>query len=172
MPAALAGYRERRILRRLATTPIGPARVLAAQLAVNLALILAATAGIVTVGRLAFHVALPGNGPAFLIALGFTAAAMLALGLLVAALAPNGRAAGAIGAVLFFPMMFFAGLWIPRAIMPHVLQQISDFTPLGAAVQALQDSTAGHWPATSALAMLAAYAIIFAAAAAKFFRWQ
>jgi ABC-2 type transport system permease protein len=69
-------------------------------------------------------------------------------------------------------MMFFAGLWIPRAIMPHVLQQISDFTPLGAAVQALQDSTAGHWPATSALAMLAAYAIIFAAAAAKFFRWQ
>jgi ABC-2 type transport system permease protein len=172
MPAALAGYRERRILRRLATTPIGPARVLAAQLAVNLAVILTATAGIITVGRVAFHVALPGNGVAFVIALMLTAAAMLALGLLVGALAPSGRAAGAIGAVLFFPMMFFAGLWIPRATMPQVLQQISDFTPLGAAVQALQDSTAGHWPATSALAMLTVYAITFAAAAARLFRWQ
>jgi ABC-2 type transport system permease protein len=172
MPSALATYRERKILRRLATTPIGPARVLAAQLAVNLALILTATGGIITVGRLAFHVALPGNGLAFLLALMLTAAAMLALGLLVGALAPSGRAAGAIGAVLFFPMMFFAGLWIPRATMPYVLQQISDFTPLGAAVQALQDSTIGHWPGASALAMLATYAITSAAAAARFFRWQ
>lgn len=172
MPAALAGYRERRILRRLATTPIGPARVLAAQLAVNFALILTATAAIITVGRLAFHVTLPGNGPAFLLTLGLTCTAMLALGLLVGALAPSGRAAGAIGAVLFFPMMFFAGLWIPRATMPHVLQQTSDYTPLGAAVQALQDSTAGHWPATTALAMLTLYTITFAATAAKLFRWQ
>ncbi|KAB2349802.1 ABC transporter permease [Actinomadura rudentiformis] len=172
MPTALATYRERRILRRLATTPVGPARVLAAQLTANLALILTATAAIITTGHLAFHVPLPGNGLAFLLALMLTATAMLSLGLLVAALAPSGRAAGAIGAVLFFPMMFFAGLWIPKATMPHVLRQISDFTPLGAAVQALQDSTTGQWPAPVALAMLTAYAIIFAAAAAKFFRWQ
>src|SRR5262249_6258415 len=143
LPAVVAGYRERRILRRMATTPVGPVRVVAAQLAVNLAVVLVATAGILAVGRLAFGVALPGQPPGFLVTYVLTAAGMLVLGLLTAARAPPGRAAGVIGPMLFFPLMFFAGLWIPRAQMPAILQQISDFTPLGAAVQALQDSLHG-----------------------------
>jgi ABC-2 type transport system permease protein len=172
LPAVVAGYRERRILRRLATTPVGPVRVIAAQLAVNLAVALAATAGILAVGRLAFGVALPGQPAGFLVTYVLAAAAMLGLGMLIVALAPTGRAAGVIGTMLFFPLMFFAGLWTPRATMPAVLQQISDFTPLGAAVQALQDSMLGHWPHPSALAVLAGCAVVFTVAAARFFRWD
>ena len=172
LPAVVAGYRERRILRRLATTPVGPVRVIAAQLAVNLAVALVATAGILTVGRLGFGVALPGQPAGFLVTYVLAAAAMLGLGMLVAALAPTGRAAGVIGTMLFFPLMFFAGLWIPRATMPASLRQVSDFTPLGAAVQALQDSMRGTWPHLSALAVLAGYAVVFTVAAARFFRWD
>ena len=97
---------------------------------------------------------------------------MLGLGMLIAALAPTGRAAGVIGTMLFFPPMFFAGLWIPRATMPASLREVSDFTPLGAAVQALQDSLHGSWPQPSALAVLAGYAVVFTVAAARFFRWD
>jgi ABC-2 type transport system permease protein len=172
LPAVVAGYRERRILRRMATTPVGPVRVVAAQLAVNLAVVLVATAGILAVGRLAFGVALPGQPAGFLVTYVLTAAAMLGLGMLIAALAPTGRAAGVIGTMLFFPLMFFAGLWIPRAQMPASLQQISDFTPLGAAVQGLQDSLHGSWPHPSGLAVLAGYAVVFTVAAARFFRWD
>ena len=172
LPGVLAGYRERGVLRRLATTPVGPVRIVAAQLAVNLAVVLAATAGILAVGRLAFGVALPGQVAGFLVTAVLAATAMLALGLLIAALAPSGRTAGGIGTVLFFPLMFFAGLWIPRAVMPAILQQISNLTPLGAAVQALQDTMRGDWPHPAALAVLAACTVVFTAAATRFFRWD
>jgi ABC-2 type transport system permease protein len=66
----------------------------------------------------------------------------------------------------------FAGLWIPRATMPASLLRISDFTPLGAAVQAMQDSMGGSWPHPSGLAVLAGYAVVFTVAAARFFRWD
>jgi ABC-2 type transport system permease protein len=172
LPAVVAGYRERRILRRLATTPVGPVRVIVAQLAVNLAVALAATAGILAVGRLGFGVALPRQPAAFGITYVLAATTMLGLGMLIAALAPTGRAAGVTGTMLFFPLMFFAGLWIPRATMPASLRQISDFTPLGAAVQALQDSMHGSWPHPMGLAVLAGYAVVFTVAAIRFFRWE
>lgn len=90
----------------------------------------------------------------------------------MAALAPTGRTAGLIGSLLFFPMMFFAGLWVPRQQMGPALREVSNFTPLGSAVQALQDSMYGHWPHPLTLGVLAGYAVVFGLGAARFFRWQ
>ena len=86
---------------------------------------------------------------------------MLALGLLIAALAPNARVAGAVGAIVFLPMMFFAGLWTPQATMPALVRQIGGYTPLGAAVHAIQDTMVGRWPQRVGLAVLAGYAVVF-----------
>ena len=168
----LAGYRERGILRRLNATPVGAGRLLGAQLTVNITIALLATAGILVVGYAAFGVALPKQPAGFLLTLFLTAAAMLTLGLLVASLASTGRVAGAVGTMLFLPLMFFAGLWIPRDLMPAALLRISDDTPLGACVAALQRTMLGQWPSASGLAILAGYAVVFGAVAWRFFRWE
>ena len=172
LPAFLAGYRERGVLRRLATTPVGPGRLLAAQLAVQAGVALVTMAVILAVARLAYGVTLPRQPAGFVVALALAVLALLALGLVVAAVAPGTRAASAIGTILFFPMMFFAGLWVPIAAMPSGLREAAHVTPLGAAVQALQDAALGHWPHPLQLGVLAGYAIVFSVAAVTLFRWE
>jgi ABC-2 type transport system permease protein len=172
LAAVLAGYREKGVLRRLAVTPVGAGRVLAAQLAVHVAVAAAALIALLTVARVAYGVPLPRQPLGFAAAVVLATAALLGIGLFIAAVATTGRMASAIGAVIFFPMMFFAGLWLPIAAMPRVLQHISHVTPLGAAVQALTDSWQGHWPQPLQLLALASYALVFALGAARLFRWE
>jgi ABC-2 type transport system permease protein len=172
LPMTLAGYRERGVLRRLRTTPVGPGRVLAAQLVVNLVALAVTEALLLTVARVGYGVPLPRQFAGFVIAALFGAAALMAIGLFIAAVAPSARAAQAIGTILFFPMMFFAGLWLPIAQMPTVLRTISHGAPLGAAVQALQDAAQGDWPHPVQLVTMAAYALVFGLAATRLFRWE
>jgi ABC-2 type transport system permease protein len=127
---------------------------------------------ILAAARLGYGLALPAQLGGFGLTIVLAVAALFSLGLLVAAVAPSGRAANLAGTFLFFPMMFFAGLWVPVAQMPSVLRGISHRTPLGAATAALQEASTGHWPSGVYLATLAGYAIVLGAAAVKLFRWE
>jgi hypothetical protein len=75
---------------------------------------------LLVVARLAFSVAFPRQPAEFALAVVLGALALLSLGLLLASVLPTSRDANAAGAILFFPMMFFAGLWLPIArCRPH-----------------------------------------------------
>jgi ABC-2 type transport system permease protein len=172
VPPVLAGYREKGILRRLATTPVGPGRVLAAQLIINISMTIVTLVLLLAVARIAYHVPLPRQAGGFILALALAIAALFGLGMVIAAVATTGRMANAAGAILFFPLMFFSGLWLPIASMPALLQHISHATPLGAAVQALTDAWQGNFPHPVQLITLAIYAIVAPALAARLFRWE
>jgi ABC-2 type transport system permease protein len=172
LPAALASYRDKGYLRRLSTTPIGAVRLLAAQVIINFALAASVVILVALVSHFAFSVALPRQLGGFLLAIVLTMSAMLSLGTLIAAVAPSQRIAAAAGSLLFFPLMFFAGLWVPQAEMGAGLRDVSHYTPLGAAVPAVQNAIAGHWPGTVHLLVLAAYAVLLCALAARLFRWE
>jgi ABC-2 type transport system permease protein len=167
-----ATYREKGILRRLRTTPVEPKAMLGAQLLMSTILSVATMLVVLAIGRLAFDVELPRQPAAYLLGYVLAALSMFAIGLLVASLAPNGKSAGGIGSLLFFPIVFFAGLWVPRAGMSDVLRTISDFTPLGAGVQSLQDATAGHWPQLLHIAVMLGWTIAAGGLAARYFRWE
>ena len=124
------------------------------------------------VAHFAFSVPLPHDLGGFVLAIVLVMAAMISLGTLVAAVAPTMRVAAAAGSLLFFPLMFFAGLWVPQAQMGAGLRTVSHYTPLGAGVPAVQNAIAGHWPGTVHLLVLAGYAVILCALAARLFRWE
>lgn len=172
LPRALVTYRQLGILRRLSTTPLPPSWVLAAQLVVNFVLALWALVILIVVGAAAFGVTAPKSPLGFVLAFLLTVAALFAMGLWVAAVAGSVTTANAIGAALFFPLIFFAGLWYPQEYMPAALRHVGQVTPLGASVQALQSASQGHFPPTEPLLVLAAYGVVFALLAVRSFRWE
>lgn len=172
VPTALATYREKGILRRLSASPAPPAALLGAQLVVNVLTACFATAVLLVVGPLAFGIPGPANPLMFVPAFVLGVAALFAIGLLIAALAPGARAANGIGMVVFFPSLFFAGVYIPWNAMPEIMKRISDFTPMGAAIQAVRAAWIGQDVRPLHLAIMAAYAVAAGVAAARFFRWS
>ena len=172
LPATLASYREKGVLRRMSTTPVAPSLLLGADVAINAIVILSALALITVVSRVAFDVNLPSQAIGFALALTLGAVATLALGATVAAVAWSARAASAIGTLLFFPMMFFAGLWVPRQLMSSGLRSVSDYTPLGATVASVQDTMRGNWPHPAHLIVLGVYALALSLVASRVFRWE
>jgi ABC-2 type transport system permease protein len=173
LPIPIVVQRERAFLRRLSTTPVAPLWLLAAQVAVNLVLALVAMVLIVAGSALFFGVHAPSQVPGFIVAVLLATACLFAIGLVIAAVAPSERAAGAIGSALLFPLMFFAGLWQPsQTVTPGVMHDISNLTPLGAAVHAMLNSMQGTFPSVGSLAAMAAWAAVSTIAAVKLFRWE
>ncbi|MFF3670415.1 ABC transporter permease [Microtetraspora malaysiensis] len=171
-PGYLVGYREKGILRRLSTTPVGPARVLIAQLVVQMATAIVTTVLVLGTAGLLWGVKLPSNVGGFLLAFLLSVGTLLAIGLFLASVLSTTKAATSMGSALFFPLMFFAGLYVPRELMPAAVATIGDFTPLGASVLAFNDAAASGSPSLTTLAVLAAYAVVFGVAAARLFRWE
>ena len=146
--------------------------MLAAQAVVQLIIAVVTVILIFAVSIAAFGAPAPKSLAGLMVSVAVSMAGLFAIGLLIAAVARTSTAANVVGRVVFFPLMFFAGLWLPRALMPPVLLDISNYTPLGAAVQAMQASVQTGFPPAEPLLVLAAYALVFGYLARRFFRWE
>jgi ABC-2 type transport system permease protein len=171
LPDVLTRYREMGVLKRLRTTPVSPSLLLFAQLTLILAVAIVCMV-LMVVGPPIGGAPWPRNVVAFVLSYLLGAWAMLGLGMLIASLFHNAKVAAGFGSFLFFVMQFFAGLWLQRPNMPAWLRNISDFTPSGAAVQALTDSSVGHWPRALYLIVLAVWGAVSSRLAIRYFTWE
>jgi len=172
VPMVLGQYRERGVLRRLGVTPVRPLNLLLADLTVWAAAAVLSVAMLVAVVRIAFHVPAPVKPGWFMLAVALGIASLFATGLLAASVAPTARGAAGIGWLLFFPNMFLAGIYFPTEEMSSTMRQIGNFTPLGSALHAVRDSWMGIDPRPEYLGIMAAWALVAGALAARFFRWD
>jgi ABC-2 type transport system permease protein len=170
LPVVLATYRERGVLRRMRATPVHPAKLLGAQMVVNLGASLAAALLVMLSGRLVYDVPFPQHLLGFTLAFVVGMSAVFALGMLVAAVAPTSRAATGLSTVLFMAAMFFGGVYLPRFLLPDALARVGDFVPPG--VQSLLDSWNGTAPAVVPLLVMAVTAVAAGAVAARIFKWE
>jgi ABC-2 type transport system permease protein len=171
LPGTVASYRERKVLKRLAATPISPVLLLAGQLAAQVVAALAGAVVLVVASIVVFDVEAPRN--VLLLAGAFLLCSVMvcSLGFVIAAVVRNTRGATLIGMLVMFPMIFLAGAAVPRKALPDSLRQIGDFLPLTPGVQALSDG----WSGTAAvfpMVILTGIIVAGTAIAAALFRWE
>jgi ABC-2 type transport system permease protein len=168
LPSTMASFRERNTLRRFSVSPVPPGGMLAALVAVLSAFAALGVLLIVLLGTLVFGAKTPSNTGAVVssFVLGFIA--VIAVGMVPAAIATSNSMANGIGIPFMIINFFFAGLYIPIAQMPQVMRTIGEYVPFGAVMDA--------WSGTGALwqhlAVLAGYTVLGGVASAKLFRWE
>src|ERR1700674_5211631 len=172
LPNTLVRDREIGWLRRVSTTPLHPSRLLAAQLIIDLILVAAAILIVILEGALVFGASLHVQILPFAVSLLLAIAELFALGLVLVALLPTQTLAQPIAGVLTFGQMFLSGLWVNPAQVGDPLRTIMYYSPSGAAVKAVLDSTFNGGPSYAAWLTMAVYAVIFGLMATRYFRWE
>lgn len=171
LPGYMADYRARGILRRLSTTPVHPAKLLAAQVIVQGVIALVSIPLVIALG-VALGMSLPEQPLVVLAIAVLGGAALFAVGTLVSALAPDAKVGYAYSAAFFFPSLFFAGIWLPKEQMPDWLSTFGDFTPLGAFRESMENAFTGTSQDPLMLLTLAVTALLAGTVAARVFRWE
>lgn len=126
--AVASSFKARGILKRLATTPLSPARFIGVQSLTYVGLGVVASALVLAVGRLvggtiAATVNLLWLGPL----IGMVAITSIAMGYAIAGLAPNPQTATNVGSTVTFLMFGFSGVMFPTHALPGILPDIVPF---------------------------------------------
>ncbi|MDF5756102.1 ABC transporter permease [Spongiactinospora sp. TRM90649] len=171
VPATLALYREKGVLRRMSTTPVHPGRLLGAQLLINAVIGVVAALLMIVLGGLVHDVPFPRQFGGFVVAFVLGSASLFAIGLVIAAMA-GPKSAPVIGNVIMFPLMFVGGMWMPRETMPEFLQRVGDFLPVAPFGQAIRDTWAGAWPQPVHLVVMLVTLVAAGVLAVRLFRWE
>lgn len=173
MPTYLAMYREKGVLRRLSTTPMAPQGVLIAQVLINLFWLLIGATLAVIAGVLIMDVPLPVDWALIAMTTPLAVTSIFGIGLIIGGVMRKASTATGIGMLIYFPLLFFAGLWTPGPAMPDALAAVATWMPLGGAGQAMTTAWFGDggFPVEQFISM-AAWSVVTFAIAVKVFRWR
>jgi ABC-2 type transport system permease protein len=174
VPIATAAAREKGVLRRFHASPLRPLTYLVADVTVYLGMTLLGIVLLFLVGRIAYNIHIDGNLISLLAGICLGAFSFMALGYLLAGVAPTARVAQVVGMVLFYPMMFLSGAAVPLEVMPEGVRNVARFLPLYHVVTLVKGLWFGDgWGKhLVAVGVLGGMLIVGTALSARLFRWD
>jgi ABC-2 type transport system permease protein len=172
---AVVNLRIKRLLKRLAATPMRRSSFLGSFLLHRLVVAAAETTFLLAFGWFAFGVEVRGSlATVFAIALA-GAASFSGLGLLVGSRARNAETANGLMNLATLPMWVLSGVFFSASNFPDAMRPFVDALPLTAlndALRAVIGEGAGLGDVARPLAVLAAWGLGTFALALRFFRWR
>jgi len=171
---SMATYREKGILRRLRATPLRPQTVLGAQVAVFFALTALGMALLIIAGLIVFGLRFGGNPLSVFAGFSLSTLSFFSMGFILAGLMPTARTAQVVAMVLFYPMIFLSGAFIPFDILPKTMRQFAQVLPLTHVVTLLKGLWRGYgWGEhLKEVGVLAGVLVVCVIVSAKTFRWE
>jgi len=167
-------YREGGILKRLRATPLRPQTILSAHVLVKLLFTIITLALFILAGRRFYPMSAGVPVFSFAVAVLVSTLSILSIGFVIASLVRTARFAQPVGAMIFYPMIAFSGLFAPIEAMPPALQFIARLLPMTYIVSLLRGIWGGaSWSAhLGDLAALAVIAVACTALSARVFKWE
>ena len=166
-------YRRDKVFKLLSLTPLTKTEWLLSKIIWYTATTLLSFILMTLVGVFAFgaHIALNWGIGMFLVLGPFF---FVSLGMLVGTVSNSPEAAGVVGNIVTFPMMFLSGTFFPVSSMPSYLQTIAHVLPLYYMIDGLNDVMifGNFGPAYLDAGILLAVSAITFGLAVKFFRWR
>ena len=171
LPTALAGYRERGVLKRFHASGLPVWTVVGAEIAVLYVVAAASSILLVVVASFVYDFSTPHSLLGVAGAFTLSVLALAALGVLLGALMPTARAAQAFGVLAWFVLLLLGGAGPPYEVMTGVMQRVSDVTPLRHVVLVLHDPWLGLGAGYSWLVVVLML-VVCSSLAVRLFRWE
>lgn len=172
VPAHIAEYRDRGVLRRLRASSVPRPVFLSSQLLVAFFICTIGSGLLLAVAFPTTAVEAPVSPGLFLAAYVLGAICFSAFGILLGTLLPTARAAQSAGLLLWFLFMFVSGSGPPPEVLPESLATIGEYAPLTPVIKMLQEPwLSGEWAVGYSLIVLA-IGILSASAAYFLFKWE
>lgn len=171
----LIADREKEVLRRYRTTPVGAGSVVTANAGASVVVLAAALLLLAGTAFAAFRISVAGGVLQLLAVLLAGAAAFVPLGLILGSLTSSMRTAPAVTNAIFFPLIFVSGAAVPFAMLPGWVQEVGRFVPATYLVEALQAVMVRgeSWAALGApLSILLCTGLVGGGLSAWLFRWE
>jgi ABC-2 type transport system permease protein len=154
----------------LRTLPAGPFPRFAGRILTAMGMMLVAAIPVLVIAALLTKAAItPARLALGLVTVLGTSIPFMLMGLFLG-LSLSGKAAIGVSQVLYFPLAFLGGLFMPPQIMPGFVQAISAYTPTRGAGELIWAVTTGSTPQTLAVVMLGVWTVVAALAAAWAYR--
>ena len=167
--------REAGTLKRLRATPLPAATYLAGLFSSIIAVYLVEAVILVLLARVAFDVGVPDRLPSLGAAILLGAFAFTALGVGISTLVRSAEGASAVINAVYLPATFVSGAFFSADSFPQVLQWLAEVLPLSHLIALVRDvmlADAQVWDRPADVAVVAAWGVVGAIAAARGFRWE
>lgn len=172
---AIVTARTRKLLKRLAATPMRRSDYLLSFILSRLVFLFFEVAAVIGFAWIAFGVAVRGSLLSLAVTLLAGAAAFAGIGLLTAARPTSIEGVSGVMNAVMLPMWLFSGTFFSAERFPAFLQpfiQILPLTALNDALRAIMNDGASLASQWTELLLLAAWGVVTFVLALRFFRWQ
>ena len=175
LTVAVVTQRESGVLKRARATPVPAWVIIASRAGVGVIVALVMSGLLLTIGRIAYGVHVPGSAIGLVIGVVVGAASFCCLGFALSTRIRAAEAAAPATNLVVLPLYFISGVFVPESQIPAFLRDVANVFPIRHLSQALLTPFVhpeGAGIAAGHLAIVAAWGIAGLAIAARSFEWS